>query len=1007
MCLHPPEERLGFDALGRDVTDEIYRNKIDDSCDYYDIAEKIQKNSQDVSIVQLNVRGLASKKDDLELFLNSIEQSSIPDVVILCETWLTPSSPLPIFKGYDFVGKHRTHKKGGGVGLLISKNIKYRIRTDIELDDTNCENCFVELKLDCGNIVVGSIYRPPNTNSKDFVNLYKQLISKIKLETKKRIIMGMDHNLDFLKNRSHGPTNDFIESNLANDLIPCITRPTRITKNSATLIDNIIVSSEYIGKLDTKILTEDISDHLPSYVILKNILENKIEPKKVESRRMKPHNISALKRYLSTVNWESYKTDNINEMFDKVHTVITESVDTYLPKTVKIVSPKQQVRKPWITTGILKSVVHSKKLYRKTLRKDSKTIDHEKYINYQKSLKRIKRIAKIHYFQSQCNAYRNNTSKLWKIINTISGRSNDKSCLIEKIKINNIMNFNPLLIANNLGKYFSEVGSTFAEKIPPPNKEIKEYLKMIPVNEKSLFMRPTSEKEIVKLIGALPNKSSSGFDEISNIILKEIKTEVAPILVYVFNESIVKGIFPESMKLAHIVPLYKGKEKYLSENYRPISLLITISKLLEKIVYKQTYSFLSNTNQIYSKQFGFRKRHSCDNAVSELIGTIVKNLQQKRYTLAVFLDLSKAFDTLEHDVIFKKMERYGIRGQCLNWYKSYLANRKLQVKCKTVANNTNTYSEQYNVEYGTPQGSCMGPLIFLIFCNDLSKHLELISCIQFADDTTLYHSSKNKNYLRWSIEHDLTILSDWFKANKLTLNLKKSAFILFSPGNKDTMEIKLGDISIPQVDFIKFLGIWIDCELKWSNHFQKINLKIQNNLILLKRLKNILTTHALKLIYYAQINSHLQYGILNWGNMLSITQIAKLQKLQNKCIKILAKNEKVDVTSSRKELKILSVTELIKVENLKFGYRYDKKMLPNPLVSNLELDHTESKLTKQHNYNTRNRNLPNLPYATNNKYKNSFLFKSMKLYSDLPASIRDASSLHSFVSKIKAKIFES
>ena len=208
----------------------------------------------------------------------------------------------------------------------------------------------------------------------------------------------------------------------------------------------------------------------------------------------------------------------------------------------------------------------------------------------------------------------------------------------------------------------------------------------------------------------------------------------------------------------------------------------------------------------------------------------------------------------------------------------------------TVANNNNTYSEQYKVEYGTPQGSCMGPLIFLIFCNDLSKHLELISCIQFADDTTLYHSSKNKNYLRWSIEHDLTILSDWFKANKLTLNLKKSAFILFSPGNTDTMEIKLGDTSIPQVDFIKFLGIWIDCELKWSNHFHKINLKIQNNLILLKRLKNILTTHALKLIYYTQINSHLQYGILNWGNMLSNTQIGKLQKLQNKCIKILAKN---------------------------------------------------------------------------------------------------------------------
>ena len=528
------------------------------------------------------------------------------------------------------------------------------------------------------------------------------------------------------------------------------------------------------------------------------------------------------------------------------------------------------------------------------------------------------------------------------------GKTNDKSCLIERIKINNIMNFNPSVIANSLGKYFSEVGSTLAEKIPPPEKEIKEYLKLIPVNEKSLFMTPTTEREILKLIGSLPNKSSSGFDEISNIILKEIKNEITPILVHIFNESIANGIFPDSMELAHIIPLYKGKEKYLSENYRPISLLITVSKLLEKIVYKRTYSFLSNTNQIYSKQFGFRKRHSCENAVSELIGNIVKNLQQKKNSLAIFLDLSKAFDTLEHDVIFKKMERYGIRGECLNWYKSYLVNRKLQVKCMTEANNKSTYSEQYKVEYGTPQGSCMGPLIFLIFCNDLSKHLELISCIQFADDTTLYHSSKNENYLRWSTEHDLKILSDWFKANKLTLNLNKSAFILFSPSNSDTMEIKLGNTSIPQVDTTKFLGIWIDSDLKWSTHFQKINLKIQNNLMLLKKLKNILTTHALKLIYYVQINSHLQYGILNWGNMLTNTQIGKLQKLQNKCIRILAKNEKVDVTLFRKELRILSVTDLIKIENLKFGYKYEKKMLPTPLVTNIELDHTETKLIKYH-----------------------------------------------------------
>ena len=365
MCLHPPEEKIGFDSLGRDVIDGIFRRKLDETCDYHNIDEKVQKSSLDISIIQLNIRGLASKVDELEFLLKTVEKSSMPDVVILCETWLTPSSPPLNFTGYDFVSKSRTHKRGGGVGLLISEKIKYRVRTDLEVEDVNCENCFVELKLDSGNIVVGSIYRPPNTSNKEFVNLYRKLITKIKLESCKKIIIGMDHNLDFLKSQLHGPTNEFIESNLLNDLIPCITRPTRITKNSATLIDNIVVSTEYIGNIDSRILMDDISDHLPSYVKINNILENKLEPKKIESRSMKPKNIDALKRCLATVDWENYINEDVNIMFDKVHTVITESVETYLPKKIITISPKQQILKPWITKGILKSITYSKKLYKK------------------------------------------------------------------------------------------------------------------------------------------------------------------------------------------------------------------------------------------------------------------------------------------------------------------------------------------------------------------------------------------------------------------------------------------------------------------------------------------------------------------------------------------------------------------------------------------------------------------------------------------------------------------
>ena len=220
-----------------------------------------------------------------------------------------------------------------------------------------------------------------------------------------------------------------------------------------------------------------------------------------------------------------------------------------------------------------------------------------------------------------------------------------------------------------------------------------------------------------------------------------------------------EGIFPEKMKLAEVVPLYKSKEKFLMNNCRPISLLITLSKLMEKVVYKQTYSFLQTTNQLYDSQYGFRQGHSCENANSELVGEILKNKENNKFTVSLFLDLSKAFDSLNHTTLLKKMEIYGIRGKA--WFSSYLHKRQLRAKCMAGTGNSEV-SQNYDITYGTPQGSCLGPLLFIIFCNDLKLHLMYLSCIQFADDTTLYASGKTLRLIECEINHDLEIVSDWF-----------------------------------------------------------------------------------------------------------------------------------------------------------------------------------------------------------------------------------------------------
>ena len=237
------------------------------------------------------------------------------------------------------------------------------------------------------------------------------------------------------------------------------------------------------------------------------------------------------------------------------------------------------------------------------------------------------------------------------------------------------------------------------------------------------------------------------------------------------------------MKAADVSPLYKSKEKYMVTNYRPISLLITMSKILEKVVYVRVYNFLVETDQLYQSQYGFRSGHSCQNAISELVGTILKNQEENKLTIGVFIDLSKAFDTLSHDILLRKLHKYGIRGTALDWFKSYLSDRSMRVKIQS-NNGKIEYSSYHPLSYGTPQGSCLGPLLFLIFINDLHYSVSHGTSLLFADDTTLLHSHKNLRYLKWTVETDLNSLMDWFKANKLTLNLDKTVCVLFNNKTK-------------------------------------------------------------------------------------------------------------------------------------------------------------------------------------------------------------------------------
>ena len=369
------------------------------------------------------------------------------------------------------------------------------------------------------------------------------------------------------------------------------------------------------------------------------------------------------------------------------------------------------------------------------------------------------------------------------------------------------------------------------------------------------------------------------------------------------------------------------------------------------------------------------------------------------------LDLSKAFDTIEHSIMLQKLELFGVRGCVLNWFRSYLENRRMRVRCNVTSSQNNMVSEYHTVNYGTPQGSCLGPLIFLIFVNDMQMHLTEVESIQFADDTTILFSHRNEIYLQYCIERELSTLSDWFKANKLMLNVDKSVFLLFNrSGRKQIEQLKLGDDVIRPVSNTKFLGTWIDDHLNWKMHMSKLLGKLKCGLGMLQRSRDLLSKRAKKLLYFGQVHSHLCYGIGVWGPMLSAGQLVELNYIQRKCIRQI--DCSVSVGEAYSKLKILTVHQLVELEQSKMGYKLCHGLLPMAITHVMMSDVDNRSMIKTHAYETRQKNVPNRPKVKSKLYMDSFLYRSISCYSNWSWEIRDAPSLTAFVRLIKQKLLE-
>jgi hypothetical protein len=378
----------------------------------------------------------------------------------------------------------------------------------------------------------------------------------------------------------------------------------------------------------------------------------------------------------------------------------------------------------------------------------------------------------------------------------------------------------------------NEIENKLAGCIPEALNDFKTYLRDSYID--SFVMHSTDPNEVIRIVNGFSNKCSYGADFIPVSIMKDCIVQIAEVLSHIINFSFSSGIFPNELKIAKVCPIFKNGSKNLFSNYRPISVLPSFSKIFEKIAYNRLESYVKSKNIIKNNQYGFRSNHSTYMAILDMYEKISESIDKHEVSIGVFIDLSKAFDTINHEILLRKLEHYGIRGLPLQWFKDYLTNRKQFVCYKNVSSCLQT------IACGVSQGSILGPLLFILYVNDIMHCSEILHFILFADDTNLFHSCSNYVDLMTTVNSELAKLSEWFRANRLSLNVAKTNYILFGNRKKclsdASFAICIDNNTIVRVSFTKFLGVYVDEDLNWKQHTAETSKKISRSLGILNRL---------------------------------------------------------------------------------------------------------------------------------------------------------------------------
>ena len=846
-----------------------------------------------------NIDGMSSNFDTLHALLSTTNLKF--GVIALAETNIDPCHKglynIPEYQsifGMKQKGKH----KGSGLGLYIHNSMVFEEINDLCICSKDFESLIIKIDDFNTPIYIGVVYRPPNGNFKEFLEHTDKLLSTLPSNS---LITG-DFNINLFN--TENKTKQFEDTIYGNSYVPTISLPTHFKPGcSPSCIDNILVTNPE-DILMSGVLKENVSHHHPIVTMYRTpyVVKPPDDKDTKISQPLYDYNESNITEFNKKLSDKLFITEFTSDElgFERFVYLFNETLeDTCRTEPSTSTSKRNRHINPWITNGLIKSINHKTFLYHKWKSTCNKKLPkgdestYNKYKGYRKQLKYLINHTKKQYHSKKFDNVKGDSKKTWKLINELRGK--DKNRCKPHFIINGSIVQNRRAIANEFNLYFNSIASNLNAQIVTANgiminplPSFHDYLdRKIP---NSIFMKHCTTNEIVEIIKDFDGNKTS---DISVHLLKKCSNIISPYLSSFYTLFMESGTFPRCLKYGHISPVFKKGNPQLIENYRPISTLPCFGKIFEKVIYTRFYSFLTANKILHENQFGFRRKHSTSHAVNYSIDRIVTEIENNKHVLGIFIDLSKAFDTICHKSLLYKLEHYGIRGNANLLIQSYLSERTQLV------NFDGTKSTELYITDGVPQGSVLGPLLFIVFINDIVRSSNLGDFVMFADDTNIFVSASSEHEVYHKANLLLSQIDKYMLSNQLHINLGKCVYMHFKPSircssNKNhkpslaniSYSLQLNGIEISKVNKARFLGIIIDEKLDWQAHIDSLIEKLNSCIITIKRIKKFIPKEHYPKLYHSLFKSHLIYGITAWGGVC-YSKLNKLFAIQKRCIRLL------------------------------------------------------------------------------------------------------------------------